>query len=404
VKNPRSFISMNGRDFLFVSGKSYISSMKRLFLIAFALILLVSAKAQTTISGSFVHGGITRTYSFYVPAAYSPGNPVPLVFNLHGLGTDGAYQAQYRDFRPIADTANFIVVHPDGSTMFGQHFWNYGSVLGSTVDDVGFLEALIDTISAAYSINSSRIYCAGMSNGSFMAYYLACQSNRFAAIGTVTGSMSVDMYDECVPEHPIPVLHIHGTDDTTNPYAGTSTMKGIDETNLFWVNRNNCNSTPNTIPIPDVNTSDDATAVKYLYTGGINGHTVELFKVTGGGHTWPGSPVSGSSGNTCMDFDACKEIWRFFSQYESTASLAEYQEVTVSFWPNPAEDAITIQTSNNRPIKEITVRDIRGRLVEKKAGENIQDLDIHHLKVGTYILKISGIGFSISKKLVLSNQ
>lgn len=366
--------------------------------------MLLSTHAQTTISGSFVHGGITRTYSFYVPAVYSPGNPVPLVFNLHGLGTDGAYQAQYRDFRPIADTANFIVVHPDGSTMFGQHFWNYGSVLGSTVDDVGFLEALIDTISADYSINASRIYCAGMSNGSFMAYYLACQSSKFAAIGTVTGSMSVDMYDECVPAHPIPVLHIHGTDDNTNPYAGTSTMKGIDETNLFWVEQNNCNPTPNVITIPDINTSDNATATRYVYSGGTNGHTVELFKVTGGGHTWPGSPVSGSSGNTCMDFDASKEIWRFFSQYETTASLDSHQEVAVSFWPNPAEEAITIQTSNDRPITEITVRDIRGRLVEKKTGEHIQYLGIDHLKAGTYILTISGKNFRIRKKLVVSTN
>lgn len=378
--------------------------MKRLFLIAFALIKLLSAEAQTTISGSFVHGGITRTYSYYVPAAYSPGNPVPLVFNLHGLGTDGAYQAQYRDFRPIADTANFIVVHPDGSTMFGQHFWNYGSVLGSTVDDVGFLEALIDTISVAYSINSSRIYCAGMSNGSFMAYYLTCQSNRFAAIGTVTGSMSVNMYDECLPANPIPVLHIHGTDDNTNPYAGTSTMKGIDETNAFWVNLNACNPTPTVIAIPDINTSDNATATRYVYSGGTNGHTVELFKVTGGGHTWPGSPVSGSSGNTCMDFDASKEIWRFFSEYETTASLDGYQEEAVSFWPNPAENAITFHTSNNRPITEITIRDIRGRFVEKKTGEHIQIMNTENLRAGTYILTISGKNFSIRKRLVVSNN
>lgn len=377
--------------------------MKRLFLIACALIKLLFAEAQTTISGSFVHGGITRTYSFYVPAVYAPGNPVPLVFNLHGLGTDGAYQAQYRDFRPIADTANFIVVHPDGSTMFGQHFWNYGSVLGSTVDDVGFLEALIDTISATYSINSSRIYCAGMSNGSFMAYYLACQSSRFAAIGTVTGSMSVGMYDECVPAHPIPVLHIHGTDDTTNPYAGTSTMKGIDDTNLFWVDLNGCNPTPAVIAIPDVNTSDNASAVRYLYTGGTNGHTVELIKVTGGGHTWPGSPVSGSSGNTCMDFDASKEIWRFFSQFESTASVSEKEPLDIHISPNPASEDISMDVPPGYIITEVTVRDANGRLVERKKGKEIDSMDVYHLRAGSYILEISGKGFTVSKKLIISS-
>lgn len=169
------------------------------------------ARAQVTVNGSFVHGGITRTYSFYVPASYDPGETVPLVLGLHGLGSSGADFAQYRDFRPIADTANFIMAHPDGSTLFGQRFWNYGNVLGSTVDDVGFLEALIDTISAQYAVDPQRVYCIGMSNGSFMSYCLACQSDRFAAIGAVTGSMSVGMYDSCSPGHPTPTIHIHGT-------------------------------------------------------------------------------------------------------------------------------------------------------------------------------------------------
>lgn len=377
--------------------------MKRLFLIACTLIKLLSAEAQTTISGSFVHGGITRTYSFYVPASYTPGTPVPLVIGLHGLSSSGAEFAQNRDFRPIADTANFIMVHPDGSTMLGVKFWNYGSVLGSTVDDVGFLEALIDTISADYSINPHRIYCTGMSNGSFMAYYLACQSSRFAAIGTVTGSMSVDMYDECVPAHPIPVLHIHGTEDDTNPYEGTSTMKGIDDTNLFWVDLNNCNPTPTVIAIPDINTSDNASAVRYLYTGGTNGNTVELFKVTGGGHSWPGWPVAGSSEPTCMDFDACKEIWRFFSQFESTASVSENEPLEIRVSPNPASEDIVIDAPPGYIITEVTVRDVNGRLVERKKGAEIDSLDVYNLRAGSYMLEISGKGFAVSKKLIISS-
>jgi polyhydroxybutyrate depolymerase len=367
--------------------------------------LFTVVQAQTTVSGSFVHGGITRTYSFYVPVSYTPGNPVPMVIGLHGLSSSGADFAENRDFRPIADTANFIMVHPDGSSMFGVKFWNYENILGSTVDDVGFLEALIDTISASYSINSSRIYCTGMSNGSFMAYLLACQSNRFAAIGTVTGSMSVDMYDECVPAQPIPVLHIHGTDDSTNPYEGTSTMKGIDETILFWVDQNNCNPVPAVSSIPDINTSDNATATRYVYSGGINGHTVELFKIIGGGHSWPGWPVSGSSGNTCMDFDATKEIWRFFSQYElnTLASETNKKIVEVSFWPNPASREITVQAADNHLITEIAITDLGGRLIEKKTGENIQFVGLDHLRAGNYLLKISGDGFTVSKKLVIQN-
>ncbi len=374
-----------------------------------SIILIAAAElvyAQTTVSGSFEHGGITRTYSFYVPASYVPGIAVPMVIGLHGLSSDGEEFAQNRDFRPIADTANFIVVHPDGSTMFGVHFWNYDNVLGSTVDDVGFLEALIDTISAQYTINPLRIYATGMSNGSFMCYALACQSNRFAAIGTVTGSMSVDMYEECDPENPIPVLHIHGTDDSVNDYEGTSTMQGIEDVNLFWVNENNCSTIPVTVSVPDVNTTDNASAVRYIYSGGNDGHTVELFKINGGGHTWPGWPVSGSSGNTCMDFDACNEIWRFFNQYELVpfASVSKEQTISITLWPNPASESISIQVEENHPVTNITIRDASGRIVKTESGSNIPEFEIGHLDSGSYILEISGFGFSVSKTMMITGN
>jgi len=366
--------------------------------------VLVSVHGQTTINGSFVHDGITRTYSFYVPASYVPGQPVPLVLNLHGTGTDGAYQEQHRDFRPIADTADFIVVHPDGTIEpnLNQRFWNYGSIMGSTVDDVGFLEALIDTISAEYTINPHRIYSVGMSNGSFMSYYLACQSDRFAAVGGVTGSMSVDMYDACDPVRPTPTIHIHGTDDPVNPYTGTSTMKAIEDVTHFWVNQNSCDTTPIIMPVADTDTTDDAAAERYLYSGGTDGHTVELFKVSGGGHTWPGYYIFTLLGHTCMDFSASKEIWRFFSQYElsNITSAANYTAVEVRIYPNPVQGDVYIQTEN-RTVTEVIIMDMQGRIVEKQAKENIQHIDLSHLEAGNYVAKISGKDFHVVKKLVI---
>lgn len=373
-----------------------------LFLILFILTLSYS-QAQTTINGSFVHGGITRTYSFYVPASYIPGQAVPLVIGLHGLSSSGTEFAQYRDFRPIADTANFIIVNPDGSTLFGLKFWNYGSIMGSTVDDVGFIEELIDTISAHYSINQNRVYSVGMSNGSFMTYYLACESNRFAAIGAVTGSMSTTMYANCNPSHPTPSIHIHGTEDNTNPYIGTSTMTPIADLTQFWVNQNSCDTTPTITPIANISTSDNATAERYLYSGGIDGNTVEHFKVIDGGHSWPGSPMPSSSEVTCMDFDASAEIWRFFSQYElsNAASTAKYSTVEFNLWPNPTQGIVYIQSSNHQ-VNDVTIFDLHGRLIEKVSEDNIQQLNLSHLKTGNYIAKISGKDFYEVKKLVIS--
>ncbi len=375
--------------------------MIRTYLFGLFVVCLSGLWGQTTVSGSFDFGGINRTYTYYVPATYIPGEAVPLVLNLHGFGTDGDYQAQYRDFRPIADTANFIVVHPDGSKILGQRFWNYGNVAGSTVDDVGFLEALIDTIAASYAIDPQRVYCTGMSNGSFMSYYLACQSDRFAAIGSVTGSMSVDMYNSCIPAYPTPVIHIHGTEDNVNPYEGTSTMKGVDPVTRFWVDRNACDTTPVVSAVPDLDPNDGATAEHLVYSGGIDGHTVELFRVIGGEHTWPGSPVPGSNDITCMDFDASIETWRFFSRYSrsETALVQHLEQSEPEIWPNPADGLVYIRMPEDRPITEIVIADMQGRVIQRYSGNTVDHIDVGGLDNGTYLLRISGSGFETVKKL-----
>lgn len=366
-----------------------------------------AVQAQTTVNGSFSHDGVTRTYSFYVPANYSSANPVPLVLNLHGYTSNGAQQAAYGDFRPIADTANFIVVHPNGTNdpLTSQPFWNFG-IFGATVDDYGFLEALIDTISSNYSINQSRIYSVGMSNGGFMSYGLACQSNRFAAVGSVTGSMSVPMYNSCTPAHPTPIIHIHGTDDNINPYTGNGTSKATEEVVEFWVNNNNCNTTPQITAVPNTNPTDGATAERYLYSGGTNGHTVEFFKVTGGGHTWPGAPIPiPTNGNTCMDFSASKEVWRFFSQYELSGEVSINNAIVEDFeiYPNPTTGILYIKSQ--QPINELLIIDLQGRVIGRIEGNNTTNntyqLNLHHINSGNYFLELSGNHFKTVKKITL---
>lgn len=378
--------------------------LQRLLLTSLLSLFLGISQAQNTVNGSFVHDGITRTYSCYIPASYIPGQAVPLIVNLHGYTSSGSLQAIYGDFRPIADTAGFIVVHPDGTPdpVTGQKFWNFG-ILGMTVNDVGFLENLVDTISAHYSINQNRVYCTGMSNGSFMCYAMACQSNRFAAIGGVTGSMSIPMYNTCTPAHPTPVIHIHGTDDTTNPYAGNSSSKGIHDVVLFWVNNNNCDTVPLITNVPDTDPTDNTTAEHYLYSGGIIGHTVEHFKVIGGGHTWPGSSINlTSNGNTCHDFSASIEIWRFFSQYERQDALSVHSNkpVELTINPNPTNGKLTIHS--DAPVHSVTILDMQGRTLVTFTGTNLEQLDLEQLSAGNYLLQITGAGYTHTKKLVIN--
>lgn len=372
--------------------------LKTIFIFLFFIICHTSF-SQITIEGTLEYDGKTRTYRLYVPASYSVENPVPLILGLHGTSSSGAKFQQYRGFDNIADTANFIAVYPDGTKMLGISFWNYGNVLGSTVDDIGFLEALVDKISQDYSINQNRVYCAGMSNGSFMAYYLACNSLKFAAIAGVTGSMSTNTYNNCASANAIPVLQIHGTADNTNPYVGNSTMKGIDEVVQFWVEKNQCNTTPEIMVVPNTNTADGATASRYLYENGINGNTVELFKINGGGHSWPGKPMPNSSEPICMDFDATQEIWRFFNRFERTLSLPN-EETKAEVWPNPAQNEVFFKFKNHTII-EAEIIDLNGKRMLFKKADFLDSLNVTSLDNGMYILRLKTkkeIGF---KKLII---
>lgn len=387
--------------------KHTAESGKFTFMFKYLLVLLIMPactwlQAQT-VNGSFVFDGLTRTYSFYVPASYNSNKPAPLVLNLHGYTSNGQQQAAYTNFAAIADTAGFIVVHPDGTIEPNsqQRFWNFG-IAGTTVNDIGFLGALIDTISAHYTINPNRVYSTGMSNGGYMSYALACQTNRFAAIASVTGSMSVPMYNSCNPANPIPVMDIHGTTDSTVPYAGNTTSKGIADVVAFWANKNNCNPTPTIIQVPNTNTTDNTTAERQLFTGGTNGHTVEHYKVTNGGHTWPGGTINlPTNGNTCRDFSASKEIWRFFSQYEKGVSSGiEKEEVLhITLWPNPATNMLHLQA--DKLITRVSVLDIQGRVVLQQAADNIQHITLSGLQTGCYLVKLTGNGFESMQRVVV---
>ena len=267
------------------------------------------AFSQQTINGSIIHDNLQRDYILYVPALYNSTNPTPLVFNFHGYTSNAFDQMWYGDFRSIADTAGFIIAHPMGSLdNSGITHWNVGWG-GSTVDDIGFTAALIDSLSANYNINQDRIYSTGMSNGGYFSYHLACNlSTKIAAIASVTGAMSQYTQTICNPSHPTPVMEIHGTADLTVPFNDIISGLG------YWRSYNNCNPIADTTIIPDLVLGDWSTVEHIVFDNGDNGVTTELFKVINGEHTWPGSNFS--SGVTNYDINASAEIWRFFSKYD----------------------------------------------------------------------------------------
>ena len=318
--------------------------MRFILVLLLFVVFTFSSFAQQTINASITHDGIQRNYILYIPEIYDGSSDVPLVLNFHGFGSNATQQMVYGDFRDIADTEGFLLVHPEGTTFIGNQFWNVGFPgISSTIDDVGFTEALIDELATLYAIDLDRVYATGMSNGGFMSFLLACQlSEKIAAVASVTGSMTQDTFDDCNAQRPTPVLQIHGTEDDVVLYNGNTLSIPIADVISYWVDYNNCETTPTTTTFPDIDPSDGSTIEHSVYEDGDNGITTEHMKVIGGGHTWPGSVIN--TGGTNQDIDASMEIWLFFSRFDINGPLStdDFENNQVTIYPNPTQSHINL--------------------------------------------------------------
>lgn len=364
-------------------------------LLYLSICLAISTFGQQTINASITHDGMQRDYILYVPASYDGTTAVPLLFNFHGYTSNAQQQMFYGDFRPIADTANFIIAHPQG-TLDGSgttHF-NVGFG-GSTVDDVGFTSALLDTLIADYNINEDRVYSTGMSNGGYMSFHLACNlSSRIAAIGSVTGAMVPATMANCNASHMTPVLQIHGTADATVPYNGGAWTEAIPDVLDHWATYNSLNPTPLIELVPDISSTDGSTAERFSYFDGNGCVKVMHYKITNGGHTWPGSAINLNGTN--YDIDASTEVWRFVSQFDINGVISSCQTIGVdelsassyTVYPNPSNDVISIDGLDEE-IVEVQLMNSAGQVIHaQQMSANNAILDVKEIKAGNYLLRM----------------
>ncbi|GIW82133.1 MAG: hydrolase [Gemmatales bacterium] len=288
----------------------------------------VAADESRTVEKELTHEGRKRTYRLYLPAGAK--KPLPLVLSLHGAGVNGAAQEWLTNMNEIADKEQFAIVYPDALNSFWRFFEPAeNDVLRlKPVDDLGFLESLIDEMVKEGIADPRRVYVTGMSNGGYMANFIGRKlSNKVAAIAPVAGTMPRMLADKVAPKRPVPVLYIHGTDDTFVYYNGKDFITrqklslGAEEMVQWWVKHNKCKTKPVIEKLPD-KADDGATVERFVYPAGKSKAPVVFYKVHNGGHTWPGGSLFQPKkllGLTCRDFNASKEIWEFFKQYQLPA-------------------------------------------------------------------------------------
>jgi polyhydroxybutyrate depolymerase len=278
-----------------------------------ALSPVYGQSAPKQIKEHIVVDGMKRKIVTYIPL--DAKGILPLIISLHGGFASPRGMFHLADFRPVADREKFLVVCPAS-----KHFWHDGADLHG-IDDVKFIDHLIDYMIKTYYADPNKIYITGISNGGFMTTRLACQlHHRIAAIAVVAATLDVgEGYDLTKP---MPVMYIHGTTDPIVSYKGGKLFGrrvfSHDDVIKKWVAMDNCDPKPIVTNIPDV-AHDGTSLVKEEYHNPKNNLKVISYTVNNGGHTWPGGWQYFPKfivGKTTHNLNACETIWEFFKPYK----------------------------------------------------------------------------------------
>ena len=239
-------------------------------------------------NGSFEHDGIERRYTVYCPPDHDTSLPTPLLIGLHGGGSSAYAFEVSSELNLKADIEGFIMVYPHGT----GGGWHSGGFIGREIDDVGFISALIDTLSKDYAIDARRIYVTGFSSGSLMSYTLAAElSEKITAIAPVAGQM---ILDDINPARPVPIIHFQDMYDPSVPFEGDTDFPSVESVINTWIQINGCQPYPDTIY-----NQDGILGRQWLaLTGNAD---IILYVLSQGEHAWPKG-----------DFSANDLMWEFF--------------------------------------------------------------------------------------------
>jgi polyhydroxybutyrate depolymerase len=204
-----------------------------------------------------------------------------------------------------------IAVYPQGLPGAEDKTAWQGAPYASSADDVLFVSDLLSELQRTLCVDPARIYVTGKSNGGGFAGVLACRlSRRIAAAAPVSGAFYAGGEAGCAPRRAVPILDFHGTADPIVNYQGEpgNGLPALSDWLAAWAKRDGCDDQPETIF-----EKDDVTAFEWT---GCRGHaTVVHYRITGGGHTWPGELADSGPGHVTQTISATRVMWDFFRDH-----------------------------------------------------------------------------------------
>ena len=367
--------------------------MKKISLqLIFWILISNYALAQINVYDSINVGGRWRTFLTHLPTGYNPSINYPLVLAFHGGSPLGYQSIQFQSgLSQKADYSNFIVVYPEGVKVAGNRTWNAGGCCAPAttlnIDDVGFVNSLLNNLFSTRPIDTTRVYATGFSNGALLCYRLANQlTHRFAAIAPVAGNL---MYYPWNPSRAIPIISFHSYADQNVKYYGGVTIGTTGtyfppQDSMFNIigSHYNCTILKDTV-FHNISQYDH-----YTYSHCSCNAIIEQYVSYDGEHSWPGGQATGGV-TVSNQFNATDLMWKFFQNYTTSCIATGINDIStkknIQAFPNPFIEKIYLQ--NLTGTEYLILYNPQGQILWY--GNNIEKENFSNLSNGLYFLKIN---------------
>jgi polyhydroxybutyrate depolymerase len=177
-------------------------------------------------SGCSVASG---SYRIVLPPQAMAGRRVGAILYFHGYQGSAEEVIADPGLVTVARRLGVALIAPDGA----GRSWSFPGSPATQRDEFAFVGQVLDDVATRFPIDSGRILASGFSQGGSMVWSLACRMpRRFAAFAPIAGAFWEPLPERCEAPRP-PLIHVHGTSDTTVPLAGRALRSGARQGDVF---------------------------------------------------------------------------------------------------------------------------------------------------------------------------
>ena len=192
--------------------------------------------------------GVVRDLFIELPTDMKKGKRFPIVFGFHGDG--GPKEAYNRRLSAYVTKYQIISISILGTPMQrgeGKSSWDHHKGSDVDVDDIGFVQYLVDYLNETGRADLKRIYATGGSSGGLFCYRLAKETKLFAAIGPTKCGMIKGHHEPDSNTAHLSIMQVIGNEDKSfNGSSKRLTMYSAVQRIEIWRKFLKCDPKPST--------------------------------------------------------------------------------------------------------------------------------------------------------------